>query len=97
MINEQSLGSLDHIIKKGIKTKGEFQITDALQEMINRGSAFVPFRTPPWRPLPIIEGTSAEVEASSSGRKGGVRNGTKAAVFQLSVPSAASAPSTAAT
>lgn len=39
--------------------------------MLGTGSwktaAFVPFRTPPLRPLPLVEWTSAEVEASSSG------------------------------
>jgi glucose-1-phosphate thymidylyltransferase len=39
---------LDHIIKKDIKTRGEYQITDALQEMIKRGADFVPFRIEGW-------------------------------------------------
>lgn len=39
---------LDHIIRHRITTKGEYQITDALQEMINRGAAFVPFRIEGW-------------------------------------------------
>jgi glucose-1-phosphate thymidylyltransferase len=39
---------LDLIIKKDIRTRGEFQITDALQEMISQGAAFVPFRIEGW-------------------------------------------------
>jgi glucose-1-phosphate thymidylyltransferase len=39
---------LDHIIRKKITTKGEYQITDALQEMIRRGAAFIPFRIEGW-------------------------------------------------
>ncbi|MBN1475416.1 NTP transferase domain-containing protein [Candidatus Sumerlaeota bacterium] len=39
---------LDLIIRKDIRTRGEFQITDALQEMISQGAAFVPFRIEGW-------------------------------------------------
>lgn len=39
---------LDHIIENNIMTRGEYQITDALQEMINRGAEFAPFEIEGW-------------------------------------------------
>ncbi len=38
----------DEIIEKGITTKGEYQITDALQMMVEKGIEFVPFRIEGW-------------------------------------------------
>lgn len=40
--------AIQHIIDKKITTKGEYQITDALQVMIERKSSFVPFRIEGW-------------------------------------------------
>jgi glucose-1-phosphate thymidylyltransferase len=39
---------LQYIIKKDIKTKGEYQITDAFQEMINRGEKIRTFLVDGW-------------------------------------------------
>ena len=40
--------SCSEIMEKGITTKGEFQITDALSLMIERGTEFVPYRINAW-------------------------------------------------
>ncbi|HUW67896.1 MAG TPA: sugar phosphate nucleotidyltransferase, partial [Candidatus Nanoarchaeia archaeon] len=39
---------LERIVDKNIKTRGEYQLTDALQEMINRGSKFKTFTVSSW-------------------------------------------------
>lgn len=38
----------DTVIEKGIKTKGEYQITDALELMIEGGTEFKPYRIDAW-------------------------------------------------
>lgn len=40
--------SCEEIIAKGIRTKGEFQITDALSRMLERGTEFVPYEIDNW-------------------------------------------------
>lgn len=40
--------SIDYIIENGIRTKGEFQLTDALQLMIERGEPFTTFPVEGW-------------------------------------------------
>lgn len=40
--------SLDELIEKEIKTKSEFQLTDALQIMIEKGEKFKPFKIEGW-------------------------------------------------
>ena len=40
--------ALKYILDKGIKTKGEFQITDALQHMINKGALLDTFLVKRW-------------------------------------------------
>jgi len=40
--------SCSEIMEKGITTKGEYQITDALSLMIERGTEFVPYRINAW-------------------------------------------------
>jgi glucose-1-phosphate thymidylyltransferase len=40
--------SLDQIISRGIRTKGEFQLTDALQLMIEKGEKIRPFTVDGW-------------------------------------------------
>ncbi|NTV02859.1 MAG: NTP transferase domain-containing protein [Chlorobiaceae bacterium] len=40
--------SIDHIIEGGIRTKGEFQLTDALQHMIDSGEKFTTFPVQGW-------------------------------------------------
>jgi glucose-1-phosphate thymidylyltransferase len=40
--------SIDHIIESGIKTKGEYQLTDALQFMIEQGEPFSIFSVEGW-------------------------------------------------
>lgn len=42
------LDSIEMLIKKDIRTKGEYQITDALQEMVNRGSHIETFFLEGW-------------------------------------------------
>ncbi len=39
---------LNEIISKGIRTKDEFQLTDALQLMLERGEKFIPFNVEGW-------------------------------------------------
>lgn len=39
---------LDEVMDKGIKTKGEIQLTDALDMMIKRGAAMKPFKIDAW-------------------------------------------------
>lgn len=40
--------ALDEVIRKGITTKGEIQLTDALQIMLDKGSAFRTFEIEEW-------------------------------------------------
>ena len=40
--------SLDEIIEENVKTKGEFQITDAFQRMVERGSKLKPYSIEGW-------------------------------------------------
>lgn len=40
--------ALSHIIERGMKTKGEYQITDALNLMIKRGEKFKPYLIEEW-------------------------------------------------
>jgi glucose-1-phosphate thymidylyltransferase len=40
--------SLEHIITRGMRTKGEFQLTDGLQLMIQRGEKIRPFTVDGW-------------------------------------------------
>ena len=40
--------SIDHIIEGNIRTKGEFQLTDALQHMIDNGEKFTTFPVQGW-------------------------------------------------
>jgi glucose-1-phosphate thymidylyltransferase len=40
--------SIDHIISQNIRTKGEFQLTDALQNMIDNGEKFTTFPVQGW-------------------------------------------------
>lgn len=42
------LKSLDHIINNNVRTKEEFQLTDALQNMIDNGEKFIPFEIQNW-------------------------------------------------
>jgi glucose-1-phosphate thymidylyltransferase len=42
------LNSLNYIIEKNIRTKDEYQLTDALQNMIDNGVEFVPFEIQNW-------------------------------------------------
>ena len=42
------LEAIDELLKKGIKTKGEFQLTDALEIMRAKGEKFVPFNVEGW-------------------------------------------------
>ncbi len=39
---------LDEIIRKNIKTKDEYQLTDALQLMLQKGEKFIPFNVEGW-------------------------------------------------
>lgn len=39
---------LDEIITEGLRTKGEFQLTDALQKMVDRGTKFTTFPVDGW-------------------------------------------------
>ena len=41
-------GSIDYIINSNIRTKGEYQLTDALQHMINGGESFTIFPVQGW-------------------------------------------------
>ena len=45
----------DEIIRKDIKTKGEYQITDALGLMIEQGTRFIPYRIEDWYDCGKIE------------------------------------------
>lgn len=40
--------SIEHIIKNNITTKGEYQITDAMEVMINQNEKFVPYKVEGW-------------------------------------------------
>ncbi len=40
--------ALDHIIKNDIKTKGEYQLTDAFQVMVDKGHKLTTFNVPAW-------------------------------------------------
>ncbi len=40
--------SIEHIIKNNITTKGEYQITDAMEVMIQQGEKFVPYQVDGW-------------------------------------------------
>ncbi len=46
--SELLFNCLEHVIKNNIKTKGEYQITDAFQEMINRGEKIQSFLVDGW-------------------------------------------------
>lgn len=58
--------SLDELIASGKTTKGEYQLTDALQMMINRGTKFRPFLVEGWydcgKPETLLE-TNREILA----------------------------------
>lgn len=41
-------GCLNQVVKRGIKTKKEYQLTDALQMMINKGTKFSTFNVKGW-------------------------------------------------
>jgi glucose-1-phosphate thymidylyltransferase len=45
---ESLFEGLRHVIDNGIRTKGEYQLTDALQYMIDRGEAFTAFPVQGW-------------------------------------------------
>lgn len=57
---------LDHIIRNNITTKGEFQLTDALQYMLDKGSEFIPRKIGKWfdcgRPETLLETNKALLE-----------------------------------
>lgn len=46
--SDKLYGSLDYLIKNNIRTKEEFQLTDALQNMIDKGEKFIPFEIQNW-------------------------------------------------
>jgi len=46
--SDKLYNSLDYVIQNNVQTKGEFQLTDALQNMIDNGEKFVPFEIQNW-------------------------------------------------
>jgi glucose-1-phosphate thymidylyltransferase len=40
--------AIDHIIKKGIRTRGEYQLTDALRHLLKKGESFKAFPIKSW-------------------------------------------------
>lgn len=46
--SDKMFSSLDEIISKGIKTKNEYQLTDALGDMLNKGEKLVTFEVENW-------------------------------------------------
>lgn len=46
--SDKLYSSLDYLIQNNIRTKEEFQLTDALQNMIDNGEKFVPFEIQNW-------------------------------------------------
>ncbi|MGB9774439.1 MAG: sugar phosphate nucleotidyltransferase [Bacteroidota bacterium] len=45
---QQLMESLKEIIQRGVKTRGEYQLTDGLQRMIEKGEVLVPFLVEGW-------------------------------------------------
>lgn len=41
-------GAIDYLIKNNVRTKNEFQLTDALQYMVSNGEKFLPFEIQNW-------------------------------------------------
>ena len=64
---------LDELVKKDIRTKGELQLTDALQIMINNGEKFSTFPVEGWydcgKPETLLSTNKFLLEQKSSNRK----------------------------
>jgi glucose-1-phosphate thymidylyltransferase len=64
---------LDDLVKKDIRTKGEYQLTDALQLMIERGERMETFRVEGWydcgKPETLLSTNRALLEKHSTSRK----------------------------
>ncbi|RNA65868.1 nucleotidyl transferase [Prosthecochloris sp. ZM_2] len=64
---------LDHIIESGIRTKGEFQLTDALQHMIESGEHFTTFPVKNWydcgKPDTLLSTNRVLLEQMENGKK----------------------------
>jgi len=62
---------LEELRRRGAKTKGEFQLTDALQMMIDRGEVFHPLRVDEWYDCgkieALLETNTALLENSGAG------------------------------
>lgn len=66
------LECLDELVARDRRTKGEFQLTDALQMMIERGEAMVPFNVDGWfdcgNPETLLSTNRALLEMHSTAR-----------------------------
>jgi glucose-1-phosphate thymidylyltransferase len=72
--------ALDHILDNNIKTKNEYQLTDALQHMIETGSEFTTFKVEGWHDCGKQETVLATnkflLERGSGDSEGGKREGS---------------------
>ncbi|MBI4534626.1 MAG: NTP transferase domain-containing protein [Ignavibacteriae bacterium] len=67
------IGSLNELVNKDIKTKGEFQLTDALQIMIEQGEKMKTFMVDGWfdcgKPETLLSTNRALLDKKSTSRK----------------------------
>ncbi len=67
------LGALDEMVEKNLRTKGEFQLTDALQMMIDRGEKMTTFPVEGWydcgKPETLLSTNRALLEKNSHSRQ----------------------------
>lgn len=67
------ISCLDEMVEKDVRTKGEYQLTDALQMMLDRGEKMVTFMVEGWydcgKPETLLSTNRALLEKKSTSRK----------------------------